>query len=106
MSDDRFSFEPPDQYQLARHADDLIHRADLVRGHGWDDYRHRWSCGEVVGAALVLGDDDELQRRGETTVSALERWAFHLWGITGGLSDVDTGLQRTRAWFDSIRAAR
>lgn len=106
MSDDWSTFEPPDHGQLARHGDDLIHRANLVRRHGWDDYRHRWSCGEVLGAALVLGDDDELERCGETTISALERWAFDLWGITGGQSDVDTGLQRTRAWFNSIRAAR
>jgi hypothetical protein len=79
MNDDWSIFEPPDKEQLARHADDLIHRANLVRRHGWDDYRHRWSCGEVLGAALVLGDDDELERCGETTISALERWAFDLW---------------------------
>lgn len=99
-------FEPPDQTQLARHADNLICRAVLVCRDGWDQYRHLWSCGEVIGTALVLGDDAELQRCGETTISALERWAFDLWGITGGQSDVDSGLQRTRAWFDSIRAAR
>jgi hypothetical protein len=99
-------FEPPDQDQLARHAKDLIHRANLVRKDGWDQYRHVWSCGEVIGTALVLGEDTELQRCGETTISALERWAFDLWGITGGQSDVDAGLLRTRAWFDSIRAAR
>jgi hypothetical protein len=103
---DRSIFDPPDEDQLARHADDLIHRANLVCRHGWDDYRHRWSCGEVLGVALVLGDDAELQQSGETTISVLERWAFDLWGITGGQSDVGAGLQRTRAWFDSIRAAR
>ncbi len=106
MSDDWSICEPPDQDQIARHADDLIHRANLVRNHGWGEYRHRWSCGEVLGTALVLGDDAELQRCGETTISALERWAFDLWGITRGQSDVDAGLTRTRAWFDSIRAAR
>lgn len=99
-------FEPPDQDHLTRHADDLFRRATLVRRDGWDPYRHLWSCGEVIGTALVLGDDAELQRCGETTVSTLERWAFDLWGITGGQSDVDSGLLRTRAWFDSIRAAR
>lgn len=72
-------FEPPDQARLARHADDLICRAALVRRDGWDQYRHLWSCGEVVGAALVLSDDAELLRCGETTISALERWAFDLW---------------------------
>ncbi|MEY8014442.1 hypothetical protein [Mycobacterium servetii] len=106
MSDGWSIFEPPGKDQLARHTDDLIYRAYLVRRHGWDGYRHRWSCGEVIGTALVLGDDAELQRRGETTISALERWAFDLWGITDGQSDVDSGLQRTRAWFDSIRVAR
>lgn len=105
MSDDRSIFEPPDQHQLARRADDLIHRANLVDEHGWDEYRHLWSCGEVLGVALVLGDD-ELERCGETPISVMERWAFDLWGITGGQSDVDAGLTRTRSWFDSIRAAR
>jgi hypothetical protein len=96
-------FEAPDQDQLTRHAGDLIHRAELVRNHGWDEYRHLWSRGEAIGAALVLDDDAELQRCGETTTSALERWAFDLWGTTGGQVDTDAGLPRTRAWFDSIR---
>ncbi|KRQ24610.1 MULTISPECIES: hypothetical protein [Mycobacteroides] len=99
-------FDPPDQGQVTRHADDLMQRANLVRRDGWDQYRHLWSCGEVIGTALVLSDDAALQRCGETTISALERWAFDLWGITGGQSDVDSGLLRTRAWFNSIRAAR
>ena len=99
-------FEPPDQDQITRHADDLVQRANLVRRGGWDQYRHLWSRGEVIGTALVLADNAELQRCGETMISALERWAFDLWGITGGQSDVDSGLPRTRAWFDSIRAVR
>ncbi|WP_407689699.1 hypothetical protein [Mycobacterium sp. HUMS_1102779] len=99
-------FEPPDQDQVARYADDLTRRANLVRRDRWDQYRHIWSRGEVLGTALVLRGDTELQRCGETTDSALERWAYDLWGITGGQFDVDTGLQRTRAWFDSIRTAR
>ncbi|MGN7779292.1 hypothetical protein ACTJJE_07205 [Mycolicibacterium sp. 22603] len=99
-------FEPPEPAQVARHADDLIRRAALVRRDGWDPYRHLWSCGEVIGTALVLSDDAELHRCGETMTSALERWAFDLWGITGGQSDVESGLLRTRTWFDSIRAAR
>ncbi|MCV7220257.1 hypothetical protein [Mycolicibacterium elephantis] len=104
MNDDWPLFAPPSQDQLARHADDLMHRANLVRTHGWDEYRHVWSCGEFLGVALVLGDDAELQRRSETTASALNRWAFDLWGITGGQADTDAGLPRTRAWFASIRA--
>lgn len=106
MNSDRLIFEPHDQFQVSQQADDLIRRANLVGRDGWDEYRHRWSCGEVLAAALVLGDQTELNCSGETTVSALERWAFDLWGITGGQSDVDSGLPRTRAWFDSIRAAR
>lgn len=102
MSDAWAIFAPPDKDQLARHADDLIHRANLVHRDGWDQYRHVWSCGEVIGTALVLGDDAELQRCGETTISALGRWAYDLWGITGGQADVDAGLPRTRAWFDSL----
>jgi hypothetical protein len=43
MSDDWPIFEPPDQDQLARRADDLRHRAALVRRYGWDQYRSRWS---------------------------------------------------------------
>lgn len=106
MNDNRCIFERPDQDQVIRHADDLMLRANLVCRDGWDQHRHVWSCGEVVGTALVLGDDAELQRCGETTISALERWAFDLWGITGGQADTDDALPRTRAWFDSTRAAR
>lgn len=106
MNDNRCIFERPDQDQVIRHADDLMQRANTDCRHGWDQCRHVWSCGEVVGTALVLGDDAELQRCGETTFSALERWAFDLWGITGGQADTDGGLPRTRAWFDSIPAAR
>ena len=104
MNDDWPLFEPPSRDQLAQHADDLMYRAKLVRRYGWDEYRYLWSCGEVLGTALVLGDDAVLHRCGETMISALDRWAFDLWGITGGQADSDNGLARTRAWFDSIRA--
>ncbi|MET4429070.1 hypothetical protein [Mycolicibacterium sp. 624] len=104
MNDDSSIFEPPDQGQVTRHVEDLIHRANLVRRGGWHQYRHVWSCGEVIGTALVLDDDAELQRCGETTISALERWAFDLWGITDGQADTDAGLPRTRAWFGSLPA--
>jgi hypothetical protein len=106
MSDDWPPFAPPDENKLARRADDLVHRAHLVRRAGWGQYRRLWSCGEVIGTALVLGDDTELQRCGQTRHSALLRWAFDLWGMTGGQADAEAGLLRTRAWFDSIRAAR
>ncbi|AXN46770.1 hypothetical protein MM1218R_04858 [Mycobacterium marinum] len=105
MSNDWPLSESPDENKLARHAD-LIHRAQLVCRDGWGQYRHLRSCGEVIGTALVLGDDAELPRCGETTSSALERRAFDLWGMTGGQADADAGLLRTRAWFESICAAR
>jgi len=98
-------FEAPSDERLGRYAEDLLHRADLVRLHGWDDYRHLWSDGEVLGTALVLSDDAELQRCGETADSALQRWAFHLWGLSGGYADVEGGLTRTRDWFDGVGAA-
>lgn len=104
MNDDPPLFEPPNEDRLSRYADDLMHRANLVRTHGWDGHRHLWSCGEVLGTALVLNDDAELHRCGETTISALGRWAFDLWGLTGGQDDTDAGLPRTRTWFGSIRA--
>lgn len=106
MTDTWAVFELPDQDQVTRHADELMQRSNLVRRDGWDQYRHVWSCGEVIGTALILGDDAELQRCGETPISALERWAFDLWGITDGQADTGAGWPRTRAWFDSIRAAR
>jgi hypothetical protein len=98
-------FDPPDQERLGRYADDLLHRAELVRRHGWDDYRHLWSHGEVLGTALMLRDYAELQRSGETTDCALQRWAFQLWGLSDGQSDTEAGLSRTRAWFDALGAA-
>jgi len=104
MTDQCDLFEPPDRDQLARKADDLTHRANLVLRHGWDAYRHLWSSGEVLGTALVLHDEAELRRFGESPTSAVDRWAYNLWGFTGGRADTDSGLQRTRAWFDSVRA--
>jgi hypothetical protein len=104
MIDDIPLMEPPSKEQLARHADDLMHRANLVRRDGWDEYRHLWSRGEVIGTALLLVANDELHRCDETPHSGFTRWAFDLWGITGGQADTDAGCPRTRAWFDSIRA--
>ena len=104
MSDYQDVFEPPDQDELDRHTADLTLRANLVRRDGWADYRQLWSNGEVLGVALVLGDSAELRRRNETTTSALDRWAFDLWGIVGGQADTDAGLPRTRAWFEAVRA--
>jgi len=103
MSDGWPIFEPPDQDQLARRADDLRHRAALVRRYGWDQYRSRWSTGEVLGVALILDDQAELWRRFATTESALATWAFTLWGIAAGEADTAAGLPATRAWFDALQ---
>lgn len=103
MTDSLPLVEPPDRQRLSRRADDLRDRAALVRRHGWDQYRNRWSTGEVLGVALVLDDQAELQRFGETTESALSVWAFSLWGMARGRSDTAAGLPATRAWFDAIR---
>lgn len=103
MSDDWPIFEPPDQDQLVRRADDLRHRAALVRRYGWEQYRSRWSTGEVLGVALVLDDQAELWHRFATTESALVTWAFTLWGIARGEDDVAAGLPATLAWFDALR---
>ena len=104
MSDDWPVFEPPDQDRLAQRADDLRHRAALVRRYGWEQYRSRWSTGEVLGVALVLDDQAELRRLDATTESASSAWAFTLWGIAGGEDDVAAGLPVTLAWFDALRA--
>lgn len=104
MIDDGSLFEPPSQNELARRADDLMRRAHLVVRHRWNEYRQLCPCGQVLGVALALHDDAELQRCGETTSSALNRWAYHLWGITDGRADTDAGLPRSRAWFESVRA--
>lgn len=104
MNDSRWLFEPPSPEQLASRADDLIHRATLVRNDGWADYRQLWSYGEILGVALVLDDKQELDQCGESVLSALERWAYDLWGITEGQADADLGSLRTRAWFDCLRS--
>jgi hypothetical protein len=76
----------------------------LVTEFCWDQFRYQWSSGEVLGTALVLHDRDEMARWSETVDSILARWAFDLWGIGGGHTDVNAGCPTTLAWFDSIRA--
>lgn len=58
-----------------------------------------WSTGEVIGVAVLLGEQGELTALGETVLSALERWAFDLWGLNGGQADVDNACEATRQWF-------
>lgn len=97
-------FGPLNKQRQQQRSAELLHRAALVTEYGWGQFRHQWSTGEVVGTALVLHDRAELIRHGETVDSALGRWAFDLWGIRGGQSDLDSGCPATRTWFDSLRA--
>lgn len=78
---------------------ELLARAAQVRADGWESYRGIWSTGEVVGVAVVLADHAELAALGETEQSALERWAFDLWGLRRGPADVANGCRGTRDWF-------
>lgn len=99
--------EDPLSHLLAGSADgdrarlraELLAPAAEVRANGWESYRGIWSIGEVVGVAVVLADHAELAALGETEQSALERWAFDLWGLDGGQADVDAGCEETREWF-------
>lgn len=80
---------------------DLLARAALVRANGWESYRGIWSTGEVVGVAVALANHAELAAHGETEQSALERWAFDIWGLQRGPADVANGCQGTREWFQN-----
>lgn len=83
---------------------DLLIRSAAVVQQGWYDFRRIWSQGEVVGVALVLDDTEELVRQCDTKTSALNRWAFDLWGLDAGEIEVESGCPRTREFFDSLRA--
>lgn len=101
--------EDPPSHLLAGPTDEdraqlranLVTRAAEVRENGWDSYRGIRSTGEVVGVAVVLADHAELAALGETEQSALERWAFDLWGLQRGPADVANGCQGTREWFQN-----
>lgn len=84
---------------------DLLGRAAQVRANGWESYRGIWSAGEVVGVAAVLADHAELAALGETEQSALERWAFDLWGLQRVPADVADGCRGTREWFRDVAVA-
>jgi hypothetical protein len=92
-------FNRPTDAERERRRDDLLHRAELVRTRGWNDYRAVWSTGEVVGVAALLGDNDILGALDETLQSVWARWAFDLWGLTDGQADVDDNCKQTRRWF-------
>jgi hypothetical protein len=98
-------FDGMDAERRQRWGDDLLAMASAVVKQGWDDYRNVWSAGEVAGVALVLGDPDELARQGETETSALNRWAFDLWGLSVGEIEVNSECPWTRKFFESLGAA-
>ena len=97
-------FEGMNAEQRARCRQDLLTRSSAVAQQGWYEFRRTWSQGEVVGVALVLDDLDELARQCDTKSSALNRWAFDLWGLDAGEIEVESGCPRTREFFDSLRA--
>ncbi|MFC0313627.1 hypothetical protein ACFQNE_02810 [Gordonia phosphorivorans] len=84
---------------------DLLQRAHAVQQHGWGPFQYVWSTGESLAVAVLLDDDAVLAEFDETAESAMERWAFDLWGITGGEADQQAGLTRTRRWFNATRTA-
>lgn len=92
-------FAGPTDEDRARLRADLLIRAAQVRIHGWEPFRGLWSTGEVIGVAALLGAHAELAALGETVQSAWERWAFDLWGLDAGQSDVDNECEVTRQWF-------
>lgn len=92
-------FAGPTDEDRARLRADLLVRAAQVRADGWEPYRGLWSTGEMIGVATLLAAHAELAALGETMQSAWERWAFDLWGLDGGQSDVDNKCDRTRDWF-------
>jgi hypothetical protein len=92
-------FAGPTDDERARLRADLLARAAQVQAHGWEPYRGLWSTGEVIGVAVLLGEQGELTALGETPESARERWAFDLWGLDGGQADVDNSCEATRQWF-------
>jgi hypothetical protein len=47
-------FSRPTDAERERRRGDLLHRAELVRAHGWNDYKDVWSTGEVGGVAALL----------------------------------------------------
>lgn len=92
-------FTGPTDEDRARRRADLIGRAAQVRSAGWEPYRGLWSTGEMIGVAVLLGEDTELAALGETQESAWQRWAFDLWGLDRGQADADNNCAATRQWF-------
>lgn len=81
----------------------LVARARFVQCDGWDDYQATWSTGEVVGVAALLGDDKILTEFNETPDSVYGRYAFDLFGHSGGHAEKAAGFPETREWFTRAR---
>ncbi|GAB2454471.1 GntR family transcriptional regulator [Nocardia tengchongensis] len=90
--------QPSDTERAATRAK-LVDRARLVQQEGWAAYQYVWSTGEVVGVALVLGDEAMLTECAETRDSVLSRYAYDLFGRSGGRRDEADGFPETRKWF-------
>lgn len=62
----------------ARHLDDWLSKARLVRslpdGEPWP----AWSTGETLAVALIVGDEQRLADEGHTLVEALERLRYDI----------------------------
>ncbi|WP_280246689.1 MULTISPECIES: hypothetical protein [Nocardia] len=95
---------PPSDAERAARRTDLLSRARTVRSHGWDDYRYTWSTGEVLAVALLLDDHKILAECDETRDSVLRRWAYDLYGMRGGRTDVQAGCSQTGVWFRDTAA--
>ncbi|WP_236567460.1 hypothetical protein [Nocardia sp. CY41] len=102
--DFRDPFAPPSDAERAARRTELLSRARQVRADDWDDYRYTWSTGEVLAVALLLDDDKILADCDETCDSMLRRWAYDLYGIRGGRTDVQAGCPQTSAWFRDTAA--
>ena len=87
-----------------RFRSDLLSRARTIQRSGWDAYQYRWSTGETIAVAWLLDADDVLAEMGETRRDVLHRWAYDLFGQTGGAADKADDFARTAAWFTDTRA--
>jgi hypothetical protein len=92
-------FPRPSDAERERRRQDVVQRATLVRDNGWEPYQAVWSSGEVVGVAAMLNDVEQLAAIDETLLTAWSRWAFDLWGLVDGQTDVENGCRQTRRWF-------
>jgi hypothetical protein len=82
-----------------RRCADLLQRAELVRTHGWEDYRAVWVGRRGRRRSALLGDHDVLGELDETLQSVWARFSFDLWGVTDGQAEVANHCKLTRRWF-------